>query len=194
MRGVADAGLSTTGQPAAMAGPTLWHTRFSGKLNGEMAATTPMGTRWTKASLPTPAELASMGIISPARVRATAAENRRVSTARAASTRAVLMGLADSAEIDRANSSFRAAKATAARSRISARSNAGSTPARWRARAMATAWSRWSSVPTGTRPTTSPLNGERTSAAVSVVTDSAPMRMGVTSVAMVVLDHWWVDH
>ena len=34
--------------PAASAGPTLWHTRFSGKLNGLMAATTPHGTRRVK--------------------------------------------------------------------------------------------------------------------------------------------------
>ena len=75
-----------------------------------MAATTPIGTRWTKPSLPTPAELASSGIISPARVRATAAENRKVSTARSASTRAVRMGLAASVAMERANSSWRSAR------------------------------------------------------------------------------------
>ena len=31
--------------PAAIAGATLWATRFSGKLNGEMATTTPTGVR-----------------------------------------------------------------------------------------------------------------------------------------------------
>src|ERR671912_690688 len=41
--GVWLAGLSTTGQPAAIAGPTLWLTRVSGKLNGLMAPTTPTG-------------------------------------------------------------------------------------------------------------------------------------------------------
>ena len=35
--GVLPAGLSTTGHPAAMAGATLWATRLSGKLNGEIA-------------------------------------------------------------------------------------------------------------------------------------------------------------
>ena len=45
--GVADAGFSTTGQPAASAGAILWHTRLSGKLNGEIAATTPTGTAIT---------------------------------------------------------------------------------------------------------------------------------------------------
>src|SRR5689334_9320834 len=38
--GVADAGLSTTGQPAASAGAILWATRLSGKLKGEIAPTT----------------------------------------------------------------------------------------------------------------------------------------------------------
>ena len=36
--GVAEAGLRITGQPAATAGPSLCAARFSGKLNGEMAA------------------------------------------------------------------------------------------------------------------------------------------------------------
>ncbi len=43
--GVCDAGLSTTAQPAASAGAILCATRFSGKLNGLMAPTTPIGTR-----------------------------------------------------------------------------------------------------------------------------------------------------
>ncbi len=53
--GVWLAGFSTTGQPAAMAGASLWATRFSGKLNGVMAPTTPMGSRSVKPSLPSPA-------------------------------------------------------------------------------------------------------------------------------------------
>ena len=100
-----DAGLSTTGHPAAIAGATLWVTRLSGKLKGEIAPTTPMGTRRTKPNLPRPADEASIGTISPVIVRATAAEKRKVSTARAASTRAVAIGLAASALIDWANSS-----------------------------------------------------------------------------------------
>ena len=52
--GVCDAGFSTIGQPAAIAGATLWATRFSGKLNGLIAPTTPIGTRSVKASLPSP--------------------------------------------------------------------------------------------------------------------------------------------
>ena len=103
--GVDDAGLSTTGHPAAMAGATLWATRLSGKLNGVMAATTPMGSRRVNPSLWPPALLASSGTISPVAVRATAAANRNVSMARATSMRAVVMGLADSALMSWANSS-----------------------------------------------------------------------------------------
>ena len=103
--GVAEAGLSTTGQPAAIAGATLWQTRLRGKLNGEMAPTTPIGTFFTKAVLPAPAELASGVSASLVMVRATAAEKRAVSIAREASTRAVAMGLAASSEMLCANSS-----------------------------------------------------------------------------------------
>ena len=50
--GVCEAGFSTTAQPAASAGAILWATRLSGKLNGEIAPTTPIGWRSVKASLP----------------------------------------------------------------------------------------------------------------------------------------------
>ena len=39
--GVCPAGFSTTALPAAIAGPSLWATRLSGKLKGEIAPTTP---------------------------------------------------------------------------------------------------------------------------------------------------------
>ncbi len=39
--GVWPAGLSTTALPAAIAGPSLWATRLSGKLKGLIAPTTP---------------------------------------------------------------------------------------------------------------------------------------------------------
>ena len=45
--GVLAAGLSTNGQPAAMAGATLCATRLRGKLNGVMKLHTPIGTRLT---------------------------------------------------------------------------------------------------------------------------------------------------
>lgn len=43
--GVLAAGLSTKGQPAAIAGATLCATRLSGKLNGVMKLQAPIGTR-----------------------------------------------------------------------------------------------------------------------------------------------------
>ncbi len=71
--GVWPAGFSTTAQPAARAGAILCATRFMGKLNGLIAPTTPIGTRSVKASLPTPAGEASIGIVSPVARRQTAA-------------------------------------------------------------------------------------------------------------------------
>jgi hypothetical protein len=73
--GVWLAGFSTTAQPAARAGAILCATRFSGKLNGLMAPTTPMGSRRVIASLPSPAWEASIGIVSPVSLRASTAEN-----------------------------------------------------------------------------------------------------------------------
>ena len=96
LNGVWLAGLSTTGQPAAIAGASLWATRLSGKLNGAIAPTTPIGTRRVKPILPSPACSASSGTTSPDSVRASAAAKRNVPTARWASCRAVLIGLAAS--------------------------------------------------------------------------------------------------
>ena len=50
--GVALAGLSTTGQPAASAGATLRIASTSGKFHGAMAPTTPIGWRITRCRLP----------------------------------------------------------------------------------------------------------------------------------------------
>src|SRR5262249_2903335 len=57
--GVCEAGLSTTGQPAAIAGASLCATRFSGKLNGEIAAIGPIGKRRTRPWRPSPPGVAS---------------------------------------------------------------------------------------------------------------------------------------
>jgi len=45
MNGAARVGFATTGLPAASAGATLWESRLSGKLNGLIATTTPIGSR-----------------------------------------------------------------------------------------------------------------------------------------------------
>ena len=63
--GVSVAGLMMQALPAAIAGPTLWHTRCSGKLNGLMPTTTPHGTRRVKPSLPLTPGAPSSGITSP---------------------------------------------------------------------------------------------------------------------------------
>ena len=173
--GVADAGFSTTAQPAASAGAILCATRLSGKLNGEIAPTMPIGTLRVKASFPSPAAEASMGTVSPASLRASTAENVKVETARWASTRAALSGLPASAQTMRAASSSRSPRSRAVRSRILARSCAGSgsriaRSAASRARRASTA------PPFATRPTTSPEKGERTSVQAPVSTRSPPIR------------------
>ena len=73
--GVWLAGLSTTAQPAASAGASLWATRLSGKLKGLIAPTIPIGRRSVKPSLPSPAWAASIGTISPASLRASTVAN-----------------------------------------------------------------------------------------------------------------------
>ena len=182
--GVADAGFSTTAQPAASAGATLCATRLSGKLNGEIAPTTPIGTRIVKASFPSPAGDASIGKVSPVSVRAATAANVYVDTARCASTRAAFIGLPASALIVRAASSCRSASRRATVSRIRARSWAGSGSCI--ARAAASTARRASSVPPlAIRPTTSPEYGERTSVHSPVSTRSPPISSAwsVTAVA-----------
>ena len=91
--GVAPAGFSTTAQPAAKPGPTLWQTRFSGKLNGEIAPTIPIGRRRIRPALPSPAGCASIGTVSPVSRRASSAEKVIVCTARSTSMPAVAIGL-----------------------------------------------------------------------------------------------------
>ena len=154
LNGVWLAGFSTTGQPAAMAGPTLWTTRLSGKLNGAIAPTTPMGMRSVNPNLPSPAEMASSGIISPPSLRASAAANWKVPAARSASTRAVLIGLAASLAMICANSSRRAVSRAAARSRISARFHNGRGFVWSAALAIATARSTSAAVCAGISPMT----------------------------------------
>src|SRR3989454_2150944 len=65
--GVSVAGLSTTAFPPARAGPTLWQTRLSGKLNGLIATTTPHGTRIVTPNLPRPCAAPSRATVSPDR-------------------------------------------------------------------------------------------------------------------------------
>ena len=155
--GVEEAGFRTTGHPAAMAGASLWHTRLSGKLKGEIAPTTPRGSRTMTPSLPAPAELASIGTTSPASDRASTAEKVSVLTQRAVSARACFRGLPASRQIVRAKVSARSATSRAARSRIAARSAAGAGGRC--SRASATAALTSSGPPTATVAIVSPVYG-----------------------------------
>ncbi len=170
-----DAGLRTTGQPAASAGAILCATRFSGKLNGEIAPTIPIGKRSVKPSFPSPAGEASMGTTSPASFRASTAANVYVETARCASTRACFSGLPASAEIRCAASSRRSSSSFAVASRMRARSCAGnglaSAPA-----AASSAWRASGAPPFAIRAITSPENGERTSVHSPVSTRTPAIR------------------
>ena len=153
--GVWLAGFRTTAQPAASAGASLCATRLSGKLNGLIAPTTPIGRLSVNASLPSPACEASIGTISPASVRASTAANVYVDIARLASTRAAFIGLPASSEIRRATSSCRRPSAPATRTRISARLCAGNGSCI--ARSAASIARRVSAAPAfATRATVSP--------------------------------------
>src|SRR5262245_3031147 len=183
--GVCDAGFSTTAQPAARAGAILCATRLSGKLKGEIAATTPIGNRIVNASLPSPACEASIGTISPASVRACAAAIVYVDIARATSTRAAFIGLPASAEIRPAASSARRPSAPATRTRISARLCAGNGSAI--ARSAASIAALVSSVAAfATRATSDPSYGARTSTHSPVSTHS-PSISSARSVAVVAM-------
>ena len=183
--GVWEAGFRTTAQPAASAGATLWATRLTGKLNGEIAPTIPIGCLSVNASLPAPAGEASIGTTSPASLRASTAAIVNVETARDASTRAAFIGFPASAEIVRAVSSARSARSAATRSRIAARSWAGNGSSM--AFSAASSAARVSPAPAlGTRPTSAPSYGESTSVHSPVSTHSPPMR-SFRSIAVVAM-------
>ncbi len=120
--GVSVAGLITTALPAARAGPTLWQTRFRGKLNGLIATTTPHGTRRVTPNRLPPLGSPSSGTVSPWIRLASSADPMIVSTARRASPRPSAMILPSSVEMSRPSSSFRASMSSAAFFRIFQRS------------------------------------------------------------------------
>ena len=118
--------FSTTTLPAASAGPILWHARFTGALNGVIAATTPMGKRSSMAILPKPIGEASRGTCSPSMRTASSAERLSVSTDRSISAPLSRIGLPVSRLIVSAMAGLRATSNWATRRRIFARSVAGS--------------------------------------------------------------------
>ena len=127
--GVRSEGLSTTGQPAARAGPSLCATRFSGKLNGVMAPTTPAATGRVKAAMFSPVGTTPMSRDSPWIRFASAAESSNVCTHRATSPRAAVIGLPASCCSRCARVSVRSSTRAAARRSTAARRCAG-RPAR----------------------------------------------------------------
>ncbi len=125
VRGVLEAGLSTTALPPASAGATLWATRLSGKLNGEIAAMTPRGSRIVQPKWCSPLGSASISTSSPAVRLASSLAQRNVDAPRLASTRASLSGLPPSAAMMRAICSAFSSMRCEARSRMAARFQAG---------------------------------------------------------------------
>ena len=117
--------MSTTALPPASAGATLCATRLSGKLNGEMAAITPRGSRIVQPKRFSPLGSASISMISPAVRLASSLAQRKVEAPRFASTRASLSGLPPSAAMMRAICSALSSIRCEVRSRIAARFQAG---------------------------------------------------------------------
>jgi len=104
--GVRVLGFKITGQPDAMAGPSLWEARLSGKLNGAIPPTTPAGNHLTSPSLRLPAGVQSSPRYSPPIRRASSAATKKVWMARSTSPKAYLTGLAASKAISRAKTSL----------------------------------------------------------------------------------------
>ncbi len=152
--GVAGAGLTTIGQPAAIAGPILCATRFSGKLNGEIPSTGPRGKRRTSAMRPSADSSVSSRWSVPENRLASSAAQRNVETARRTSTLAHAIGLPDSAVMSSAHVSASSSRRRRTCSSASARTWAGraaasgATPA-----AAATAASTWPAVAQDVAPT-----------------------------------------
>ncbi len=106
--GSLDGGLSTIGLPDAMAGASLWAARFSGKLNGLIAAIGPIGKRRVMPTRSLLLGIRSSGISSPVIRSASSAPRRKVRTARSTSTSASRIGLPASSAMSRPSSSRRA--------------------------------------------------------------------------------------
>ena len=116
--GVSVAGLRTMALPAAKAGPTLWQTRCSGKLNGLMPTTTPQGTRRVKPTLSRTPGAPSSGSTSPPRRLASSADRAMISVARSTSMFASPTGLPSSRVMIFDSSAARSTISSEARCRI----------------------------------------------------------------------------
>ena len=123
--GVRPEGLSTTPLPPISAGPSLCATRFSGSLNGVMAATIPTGLRLYQPILLPPAMLSSKSRVSPVSSLDAAAESRSVSMQRRTSRSASVMVLLLSAAMIFANRTDCSPRSRSAFSSASRRARSG---------------------------------------------------------------------
>src|SRR4051794_21692832 len=158
--GVSDAGLSTTGQPAARAGPILRVAIAAGKFQGVTSTAIPTGWRTTMIRFAPDGAVVS----SPEARTASSAYHRKNSAAYATSPRASTSALPFSSDIRWASSSARAVISSKARRRTSARSR-GAVAAQPAAAASAasTAARASSTVPSATAVSASPVAGSTTS-------------------------------
>ena len=126
VNGSLDGGLRTIGLPLAIAGDSLWAARFSGKLNGEIAAIGPIGNRRVIPTRSLEAGMRSSGISSPVMRSDSSAPSLKVSVARSTSTSASRIGFPASRAMSRPNSSRRVLMPAEISRRIRPRSYAGS--------------------------------------------------------------------
>src|SRR3954453_7140639 len=158
--GGSDAGLSTTGQPAARAGPILRGAIAAGKFHGVTSTAIPTGWRTTRIRFAPDGAVVS----SPEARTASSAYHRKNSAAYATSPRASGSALPFSSDIRWAISSARAVISSKARRSTSARSR-GAVAAQSAAAASAasTALIASSTVPFATVVSTPPVAGSTTS-------------------------------
>ena len=167
--GVASAGLTMTGHPAAIAGATWCTIRFSGWLKALSATTTPIGSRCVKAMRPAEAALTFIGTTSPLSLRRSSQQLRTPSMARATSMRESTSGLPPSRAARTARPSASRSMRLATPLRTSIRRSGGSHPLRSRKRLYATSRARStaSRPASGTEPTGAPSKGDRTASSIS---------------------------
>ena len=164
--GVWSGGLITTGQPAPIAGPSLWAAIRSGKLKAGMPATTPTGSATVMPIRPSAPGIASSGSTSPTVRVAASAQNRRVPTARCTSSRVSRTVLPVSDSSRPASSGPRASTRAASSARIAARRDRGSAEVSGSAAEAAASAASTSAGPAcATIAAVLPSHGNRTGAA-----------------------------
>ena len=165
MRGSCGGGLRVIVAPVAIAGAILWAASSTGKLNGVIPTTGESGKRRVIARRPAPTGRASVGRTSPPMRVASSAASRKTKIARSSSTRAWAIGLPASSARVRARSVRPAARPSATRRSIAARSKAGRARHAAAAAMLASSAARTSAEPaSSTTPTSLPSCGARITA------------------------------